>query len=65
MLSLKNIISDIEPNVSKRQENFGVKPYILCDLDPKVKIKGWIICFLVITSPPKSLEVATSNLTDE
>ena len=31
MLSLKNIISDIEPNVSKRQENFGVKPYISYD----------------------------------
>ena len=31
MLSLKNIISDIEPNVSKRQENFGLKPYISYD----------------------------------
>ena len=28
MLSLENIISDIEPIVSNKQENFGVIPYI-------------------------------------
>ena len=28
MLSLKNIISDIETNVSNKQEKFGVNPYI-------------------------------------
>ena len=28
MLSLEKIISDIEPNVSNKQENFGVNPYI-------------------------------------
>ena len=25
---------------------------ILCDLDPKVKVKGQILYFLVIESPP-------------
>ena len=34
---------------------------ILCDLDPKVKVKGQIIYFLVNASPPKLLNVATSN----
>ena len=34
---------------------------ISCDLDPKVKVKGQIIYFLVNVSPPKPLEVATSN----
>ena len=29
MLSLENIISDIEPNVSNKQEKFGVNPYIV------------------------------------
>ena len=33
----------------------------LCDLDPKVKVKGQIMYFLVNTSPHKFLEVATSN----
>ena len=33
---------------------------ILCDLDPKVK--GQIMYFLVNVSPPKSLDVATTNL---
>ena len=28
MLSLENIISDIEPNVSIKQEKFDVNPYI-------------------------------------
>ena len=28
MLSLENIISDIEPNVSDKQEKIGVNPYI-------------------------------------
>ena len=28
MLSLENIISDIEPTVSNKQEKFGVNPYI-------------------------------------
>ena len=28
MLSLENIISDIEQNVSNKQEKFGVNPYI-------------------------------------
>ena len=34
---------------------------ILCDLDPKVKVKGQIMYFLVNTSPLKLLDVATSN----
>ena len=34
---------------------------VLCDLDPKVKVKGQIIYFLVNASPHKLLEVATSN----
>ena len=32
---------------------------ILCDLDLKVKVKGQILYFLVIVSPPKRLDVAT------
>ena len=36
---------------------------ILCDLDPKVK--GQILYFLVIVSPPKGLDVATSNFVAE
>ena len=28
MLSLENITSDIEPNISNEQEKFGVNPYI-------------------------------------
>ena len=35
---------------------------ILCDLDPKFKVKDQIMYFLVTVSPPKGLEVATSNL---
>ena len=34
---------------------------IFCDLDPKVKVKGQIMFFLVKASPHKLLEVATSN----
>ena len=34
---------------------------ILCDLDPKVKVKGQIMYFLVNVSPPKRLDLATSN----
>ena len=34
---------------------------ILCDLDPKVKVKGQIVYFLVNTSSPKPFDVATSN----
>ena len=33
---------------------------IFCDLDPKVKVKGQLVYFLVNTSH-KPLEVATSN----
>ena len=33
------------------------------DLDPKVKTKGQIMYFLVNASPPKLLDVATSNFT--
>ena len=32
---------------------------ILCDLDPKVKVKDQIMYFLVNVSPPKGLDVAT------
>ena len=38
---------------------------ILCDLDPKVKVKGQILYFLVNVSPPKRLDVATSNFVAE
>ena len=31
MLSLENIISGIETNVSNKQKNFGVNPYICFD----------------------------------
>ena len=34
---------------------------ILCDLDPKVKVKYQIMYFLVNVSPHKWLDVATSN----
>ena len=34
---------------------------ILCDLDPKVKVKDQIMYFLVNVSPPKRLDLATSN----
>ena len=40
---------------------FRVLGDILCDLDPKVKVKGQILYFLVNASPHKLLEVATSN----
>ena len=33
---------------------------ILCELDPKVKVKDQIMCFLVNVSP-KRLDLATSN----
>ena len=39
--------------------------YILCDLDHKVKVKGQIFIFLVNASPPKSFDVATSNIVAE
>ena len=35
---------------------------IPCDLGPKVSVKGQIMYFLVIASPPKLLDVSTSNL---
>ena len=38
---------------------------ISCDLDPKVKVKGQILYFLVIASPPKPLDVATLNFIAE
>ena len=38
---------------------------ILRDLDPKVKVKGQILNFLVNASPPKPIEVATSNFVGE
>ena len=34
---------------------------VLCGLGPKVKVKDQIMYFLVNASPPKLLEVATSN----
>ena len=34
---------------------------ILCGLDPKVKVKDQILYFLVNVSPPKRLDLATSN----
>ena len=34
---------------------------VLCDLDPKVKVKGQIMYFLVNESPHKLSETATSN----
>ena len=34
---------------------------IWCDIDPKVKIKDQIMYFLVNVSPPKGLDIATSN----
>ena len=38
---------------------------ILCDLDPKVKVKGLILNFHVNASPPKPYDVATSNFVAE
>ena len=32
---------------------------ISCDLDPKIKVKGQIMYFLVNVSPPKRLDLAT------
>ena len=34
---------------------------ILCDLDPKVKVKDQMMYFLVNVSPPKRLDLATPN----
>ena len=34
---------------------------VSCDLDPKFKVKGQIMYFLVNASPHRLLEVATSN----
>ena len=34
---------------------------VLCDLDPKVKVKGQIMYFLENASPHNGLEVVTSN----
>ena len=34
---------------------------VLCDLDPKVKVKGQIMYFLENASPHNVLKVATSN----
>ena len=36
-----------------------------CDLDPKVKAKDQIMYFLVNVSPPKWLDLATSNFVAE
>ena len=33
----------------------------MCDLDPKVKVKGQILNFLVHASSPNLLDVAISN----
>ena len=38
---------------------------ILFDRDPKVKVKGQIMYFLVNVSPPTRLDVATSNYVAE
>ena len=38
---------------------------ILCDLDPKVKVKGQMLYFLVNVFAPKPLDVATSNFVAE
>ena len=38
---------------------------ILCDLDPKVKVKGQILNFLVNESSPRPFDVATSNFVAE
>ena len=38
---------------------------ISCDLDPKIKVKDQIMNFLVNVSPPKRLDVATSNFVVE
>ena len=35
--------------------------HILCDLDPKVKVRDQIMYFLVNVSPPKQLDMATLN----
>ena len=34
---------------------------ILCDLAPKVKVKDQIMDFHLNVSPPKGLDIATSN----
>ena len=34
---------------------------ISCDLDPKVKVKGQTLNFLVNAFPPKAFDVVTSN----
>ena len=34
---------------------------ILCDLDPKVRVKSQILNFLVNASPPIAFDVLTSN----
>ena len=38
---------------------------ISCDLDPKVKVKGQILKFLVNASPSKPFDIATSNFVAE
>ena len=40
---------------------YRVLSSISCDFDPKVKVKDQILYFLVNVSPPKLLDVATSN----
>ena len=35
---------------------------ISCDLDPKVKVKGRILYFLVNASPPEPFEIVSSNI---
>ena len=49
-----NISHDIE----------GTEQYFVYDLDPKVKVKGQIMYLLVNVSPPKPLNVSTSNVAD-
>ena len=34
---------------------------VLGNIDPKVKVKGQILNFLVNASPPKAFDVVTSN----
>ena len=41
---------------------YSVLDNISCDIDPKVKVTGQILCFLVNASPAQLINVATSNL---
>ena len=46
---------------SNTHRPYGVEANSLYELDPKVKVKGQIIYFLVNASPPKLLDVTTPN----